>query len=483
MAGAHAQDGSDAQDESGATAQAVNDGTPSAQTGESARPGDEPPTQGSSQAAQAAGLDASVTESEGAVLAFFAHPDDETLGAGIQIAHLARNNMVYLVTATRGEMGEVATGTLKNPTPEALAERRSRELKLAATRLGVARVRFLDRFLPEGTQSVRPTDSGMQWADETHSHAVADPAADAESAFSLGDLEIQAKGLARAIDHYRPRLLITEEPGGGYGHPDHVRCHQVASRALELAHHRVEFVTYAVKSRSAAESAQSEVLANPRALAATVDGRPVHAPEMSGPMASSVWPDDQVDVEVDTDLVRSRVVGAMRAHRTQIPVVGSHRERTWYTLTDGYLKGLPPRAGFALAPGQDASASALDRFVNVSTPAYPAWFRHTMFVFMLFLGALTAALGTVFHRAYSPWGLVVALGAVVLMSVLARTLAEGRGVGGYWVVLVTSLVALTYLGRGADVLIAGDMPSVIWLLGAILLGLSGAFVPRGWLRE
>ena len=33
----------------------------------------------------------------------------------------------------------------------------------------------------------------------------------------------------------RPIAVVTYEPGGGYGHPDHVQAHDVTMRAVELA--------------------------------------------------------------------------------------------------------------------------------------------------------------------------------------------------------------------------------------------------------
>ena len=45
---------------------------------------------------------------EKVLLAVLAHPDDETFGTGGTLAHYARQGAkVYLVCATRGEVGEV----------------------------------------------------------------------------------------------------------------------------------------------------------------------------------------------------------------------------------------------------------------------------------------------------------------------------------------------------------------------------------------
>src|SRR5699024_8821464 len=54
-------------------------------------------------------------------------------------------------------------------------------------------------------------------------------------AFTAVDVEVAAQLLAVVIRHVRPTTVLTEEPGGGYGHPDHVHAHRVTMRAVELA--------------------------------------------------------------------------------------------------------------------------------------------------------------------------------------------------------------------------------------------------------
>ncbi|MBV9934462.1 MAG: PIG-L family deacetylase, partial [Actinobacteria bacterium] len=73
---------------------------------------------------------------------FHAHPDDEAIATGGTMAKAAAaGHRVVLVTATKGEHGEVAEGFLEPG--EALWERRVREVKAAADILGVHRNEFL----------------------------------------------------------------------------------------------------------------------------------------------------------------------------------------------------------------------------------------------------------------------------------------------------------------------------------------------------
>ena len=69
---------------------------------------------------------------------FHAHPDDEVLFTGGTIARAtAEGHRVVLVTATRGERGQDRAGLLADG--DSMGERREKELRAAAARLGVER--------------------------------------------------------------------------------------------------------------------------------------------------------------------------------------------------------------------------------------------------------------------------------------------------------------------------------------------------------
>ena len=174
-----------------------------------------------------------------AVLLVHAHPDDETLTTGALAAELvARGTRVSLLTASRGERGEVVAGPLSGlEGTEALARERTDELHRAAEALGIA-----DRFWlgqaparAAGRPPRRYRDSGMSWIREglagpaTAEDGRADP--DALSSAPLAEVTADLWAL---IEHLRPALVISYDHGGGYGHPDHVRMHD-ATRAACLA--------------------------------------------------------------------------------------------------------------------------------------------------------------------------------------------------------------------------------------------------------
>ena len=149
----------------------------------------------------------------GGLLAIFAHPDDETFGVGGTMAHYAdRGVPVTMVSATRGEVGEIAEGT--EATPETLGTHREQELRDAMAILGVTDVRFLDF-----------RDSGMHGTPEN-----GDP-----RNLMNAKPEAVVGPLVRIIRQRRPQIVATWDASGGYGHPDHIAVHERATEAFHAA--------------------------------------------------------------------------------------------------------------------------------------------------------------------------------------------------------------------------------------------------------
>ena len=147
------------------------------------------------------------------LVCFHAHPDDEAIATGGTMAKAAADgHRVILVSATRGEHGEVADGFLD--AGETLAQRREQELAEACKALGVARHEFLGYV-----------DSGMM---DTPTNAV-------EGCFWQADVEEAAARLAELLEEERADVLTVYDSNGGYGHPDHIQVHRVGIRAAEMA--------------------------------------------------------------------------------------------------------------------------------------------------------------------------------------------------------------------------------------------------------
>ena len=146
------------------------------------------------------------------IMAIFAHPDDEGAIGGTLAAYARQGMEVTLVCTTRGEAGEISDPALA--TAETLGEVRQRELEAACQILGIEQLYFLDYC-----------DSGMEGTAENGR----------PTAFMQADpVEVKGKlvGLMRQLE---PDIVITFEPFGWYGHPDHIATSRWATEAYALA--------------------------------------------------------------------------------------------------------------------------------------------------------------------------------------------------------------------------------------------------------
>jgi N-acetyl-1-D-myo-inositol-2-amino-2-deoxy-alpha-D-glucopyranoside deacetylase len=64
---------------------------------------------------------------------------------------------------------------------------------------------------------------------------VGTPPNDRADCFWRSDLLEAAKHLVKIIRETRPQVLVTYDDFGGYGHPDHIQAHRIATYARELA--------------------------------------------------------------------------------------------------------------------------------------------------------------------------------------------------------------------------------------------------------
>lgn len=246
------------------------------------------------------------------LLAVHAHPDDETLSTGALLATwAAAGRPVTVVTCTRGERGEVIGRRLAHlaADPAAFGAHRLGELAAALAALGVEDHVLLD----EVAGDERFVDSGMVWLGA----GKAGPAPDAPpNAFARVPVELAADRLARVIRDRRPSVVVGYEPGGGYGHPDHVQAHRVMQRAVELAAlgsdgWQVSQVLWA--------AVDAEALAVGRAAVADLAG-PGLAPPTAA-LGSAVVRPEQVDLRVDVAPVAESVLAGLAAHATQVQQV------------------------------------------------------------------------------------------------------------------------------------------------------------------
>jgi N-acetyl-1-D-myo-inositol-2-amino-2-deoxy-alpha-D-glucopyranoside deacetylase len=150
-----------------------------------------------------------------------AHPDDESLSNGATIAHYtAHGAQVRVVTCTLGEEGEVIGdhwAQLVVDHADQLGGYRIGELTTALQALGVSAPIYLGG-------AGRWRDSGMRGSPKRRRQRFID----ADERDAVG-------ALVAIIREFRPHVVVTYDPNGGYGHPDHVHTHTVTAAAVAAA--------------------------------------------------------------------------------------------------------------------------------------------------------------------------------------------------------------------------------------------------------
>jgi LmbE family N-acetylglucosaminyl deacetylase len=275
---------------------------------------------------------------ERSMLVVFAHPDDEAFASGGTLAKYASAGVrTTLVCATRGEVGEISDPVLA--TPDTLPSVREQELLCSAETLGIEDVVFLGH-----------RDSGM----------IGTPDNEHPDAFILADEEEVIAGLVGIMRRVKPQIVLTFEPNGGYGHPDHIAIHNHTVSAF----HKAAQEDYGVELGEAWRADRLIYTAIPKSFFVDMRSRLRALGEDTSDLdrfdeTGIVWPDDQVDVEVDVSDVVDRKWSALQCHQTQFGPDNLFRR-----LPDEDAKALLSREYFAIAwpeisreePGSDLFA-------------------------------------------------------------------------------------------------------------------------------
>ncbi|MFF1302661.1 N-acetyl-1-D-myo-inositol-2-amino-2-deoxy-alpha-D-glucopyranoside deacetylase [Streptomyces sp. NPDC058307] len=273
------------------------------------------------------------------LLLVHAHPDDESINNGATMArYAAEGARVTLVTCTLGELGEVIPPGLRHLTGAALAEHRRGELTSALRALGVEDSRLLGG-------AGRYRDSGMTGLPDND-----DPAC-----FWRADVDEAARHLVEVILEVRPQVLVTYDDHGGYGHPDHIQAHRVATRAVELAADagwRIPKVYWNRVPRTVGEQAFAQLHADlpglPFAKAAVLDDVP------------GVVDDERITTEIDGTAYAAAKSAAMAAHATQIDVSGAY-----FALSNELAQPLFTTEYYELVSGEPGDTRETDLFSGI----------------------------------------------------------------------------------------------------------------------
>lgn len=247
----------------------------------------------------------------------FAHPDDESLGCGFTLARYAAEGIdISLLCATRGERGwqdkpEVFPGMAQ------FGRIREMELMDAAHLLGIGEVHFLDYI-----------DGDLDKVD-------------------------RAEAVEKIVGHIRrirPQVVLTFDPTGAYGHPDHIAISQYALGAVVAAAdigyadqagqvpHRVSKVYYMIDSEKLVDMI--------RELAGKIEM------EVDGELREHTgWPDWAATTLIDGSAYWETCLEAIACHATQVDglldklrrIPETHDPRVWsvqsyycvYSLVNG----------------------------------------------------------------------------------------------------------------------------------------------------
>jgi len=257
-----------------------------------------------------------------------AHPDDETIGTGGLMATAVRDgHRVVLVTCTRGELGEIVVPEMDTPdNHRRLGEIRAAELEAAMADLGVTEWENL----------------GYRDSDMMGRVGNLDP-----RCFWQADLDEAAGRLTWLVRRHRPDVMTTYNDFGGYGHPDHIRTHDVAVRAFSRAGDASWYPQQLAPEHGGTGPAEADGGLSPwspsklyeQAIPASVRNAMrdrVEAlgersfwsePENATPDELEAWrdrmarmlvPDEQITTWIDAGDVLDRKWAAIRRHRTQM---------------------------------------------------------------------------------------------------------------------------------------------------------------------
>lgn len=272
-----------------------------------------------------------------------AHPDDETIYNGVTIARYASLGAeVTVLTCTLGEEGEIIDPRwiqLGVDAADQLGGYRIAELTAALNHLGVRQPRFLGG-------AGRWRDSGM----------VGTPAR-RRAKFVDASVEEAAGELADVIAELRPHVVVTYDPGGGYGHPDHIHTHRVAHAAIDAASDRwqVPKFYWTVMTTSTFRAGVDEL--SPEDLN---DG-------WSWPSDDDVpfaFADDRITTVIDAPEHLAAKTAALGSHATQMSVGPTGRA---FALSNNVALPVLAREYYVLVSGQPGATDGQDLETDLLT--------------------------------------------------------------------------------------------------------------------
>jgi N-acetyl-1-D-myo-inositol-2-amino-2-deoxy-alpha-D-glucopyranoside deacetylase len=221
------------------------------------------------------------------LLLVHAHPDDESILTGGVMLHAHRDgHRVVLVTATRGEEGDVHNMDGADARPR-LGAIRSDELRAACAILGVDRHEFLGY-----------RDSGTTGA-TSNAHP---------NAFAAAPLCESAERVAVLLREERPEVVVTYTADGTYANPDHRMAHATTLAARETLAGE-GWVPRKLYLNAVPRSFVRDIVEVARAAGIELPGELAQVQGI---------PDEEITAEVDVSDVLDRKLAACVAHLSQM---------------------------------------------------------------------------------------------------------------------------------------------------------------------
>ena len=265
-----------------------------------------------------------MTSPEQARLLFVhAHPDDESITNGGTIAHyVAQGADVCVVTCTLGEEGEVIGeryALLAVDHADQLGGYRISELTLALNALGVEEPVFLGG-------PGRWRDSGMSGQSRGHHTPFVD----------AGDEAVEA--LVDILETRRPHVVVTYDPKGGYGHPEHVQTHRITAAAIAAARWKVPKFYWTVLASGALQTALDDLTDIPSGW--------IRQPDLD--RSEYTYANSDIDAVIDAAKHLPAKVAALAAHATQLTLAPDRRA---FALSNNIVLPILSQEHFVLAAG------------------------------------------------------------------------------------------------------------------------------------
>jgi N-acetyl-1-D-myo-inositol-2-amino-2-deoxy-alpha-D-glucopyranoside deacetylase len=155
------------------------------------------------------------------LLLVHAHPDDESFATGGLIARaVAEGHRLDLVTCTGGEEGEIHDPTL--------------DYEEAFPRLQAIRLTEL-RCSLDALRGPYPGELALHLLGYRDSGMMGTPSNERAESFWKSDLDEATGRLVAILREVRPSVMVTYDPNGNYGHPDHINAHRIAAAAWDAA--------------------------------------------------------------------------------------------------------------------------------------------------------------------------------------------------------------------------------------------------------